>query len=278
MPPSAAQSDPLRLELAVIGLGSMGGAILRGILESSLLPSGRIGVCDPLEDRTSPFQDAGCKVLDPAEAGRSARVLLAIKPQMLPEVAAGIGPATDPRLAISVMAGIGSEGIAAALGDQTRIVRAMPNTPAAIGAGVTAIAPGRGASEEDLDFARMLFTAVGSTVDVDEARMHAVTAVSGSGPAWVYRQAEAWISAAIAEGLAADTAKILVTETLFGAARLLRESEDDAGTLREAVTSKGGTTAAGLAALDDNGFDSAVHAAVRAAARRGRELDALNDG
>lgn len=272
-PPADQTTDPT-LELAVIGLGNMGGAVLKAILAASIIPAARIGVCDALEDRMVEFTDAGCRPLDLGSAGRTDRILLAVKPQVFPGITGSIGPGAGPRLAISVMAGLRSPQIQAALGGDTRIVRTMPNTPAAIGAGVTAIAPGHGATDEDLAFTRMIFDAVGTTIDVDEAHMHAVTAVSGSGPAWVFRTAETWIAAAVKEGLPHATARTLVIETLFGASKLLRESEQDASALRESVTSKGGTTAAGLAALDRTGFDEAVHAAIRAAVERGHQLDA----
>lgn len=262
------------LELAVVGLGNMGGAVLEAVLAARIIPADRIGVCDPLEDRVARFAESGCRPVDPTTAGRSLRMLLAVKPQVLPELTGSIGPGTGPRLAISVMAGLRSRRILELLGGDTRIVRTMPNTPAAIGAGVTAIAPGHEATEDDLAFARMIFNAVGTTVDVDESHMHAVTAVSGSGPAWVFRTAEAWIAAAVEAGLPSETAETLVIETMFGAAKLLRASEQDASALREAVTSRGGTTAAGLAAMDRTGFDDSIHAAIRAAVERGHELDA----
>ena len=262
------------LELAVVGLGNMGGAVLKAVLAASIIPADRIGVCDALEDRVAGFTEAGCRPIDPGVAGESPRVLLAVKPQVFPEIADSIGPGAAPRLAISVMAGLRSPRILELLGGDTRIVRTMPNTPAAIGAGVTAIAPGHEATEGDLAFARMIFNAVGTTVDVDESHLHAVTAVSGSGPAWVFRTAEAWIAAAVEAGLAPATAETLVVETMFGAAKLLRESELDAPALRVAVTSKGGTTAAGLAAMDRTGFDDSIQAAIQAAVERGHELDA----
>lgn len=252
----------------------MGGTVLRATLASGIMAADEVGFCDPDDDRAAEFEDLGCHRLDLAEAGRTGRILLAVKPQVLGTIAAKIGPGIGPRLVISVMAGFRSQRILDALGGDTRIVRTMPNTPAAIGAGVTAISPGHGATESDLAYARSLFAAVGTTIDIDEDHLHAVTAVSGSGPAWVFRKAEAWISAAIAEGLPPEIARVLVVETLHGAARLLRESEIDAAGLRKAVTSKGGTTAAGLQALDDAGFDDAVHGAIRAAVARGRELDA----
>ena len=260
------------LELAVVGLGNMGGAVLRGLLEAKVLTPDQVGVCDLLPDRIRTFTDIGCREIDPTEVGEAPRMLLAVKPQMFPSVARQIGDRAGRRLAISVMAGLPSRQIVEALGDATAVIRTMPNTPASIGCGVTAISLGPGATPDDLAFVQRIFESVGRVVPVDESDFHAVTAVSGSGPAWLFRMAEAWTAAAISEGLPPATARTLVNETLLGASTLLQNSERGASALREAVTSKGGTTAAGLEALDRSGFDDAIHDAIRAAVVRGREL------
>ena len=201
--------------------------------------------------------------------------MLAVKPQVFPEVAPALGPAADGqrRLAISVMAGLRANRIADALGAGTAVVRTMPNTPAAIRLGITAMAPGPDATTDDLAWTRRVFESVGSVVEIDESHFHAVTATSGSGPAWVFRLAEAWIAAGVAEGLPEETARRLVVETLHGAANLLQVGDRSPNALREAVTSKGGTTAAGLAALNEHDFDAVIAAAITAATARGRELD-----
>ncbi len=267
----APKSNP-PLELAVIGLGNMGGAVLRGLLRARILAPHQVGVCDVLPDRIRSFTDLGCHSLDPTRVGEAPRILLAVKPQLFSEVAKGIGQRAGRRLAISVMAGLPSDRIVAALGKDTAVVRTMPNTPASLGHGVTAISSGQDTTEDDLAFVRRIFESVGVVVEVEEPDFHAVTAVSGSGPAWVFRMAEAWTAAGIAEGLSPATARMLVNQTLFGAATLLQDSESDAATLRRAVTSRGGTTAAGLDALERCDFDDVIQEAISAAADRSREL------
>jgi pyrroline-5-carboxylate reductase len=262
------------LELAVIGLGAMGGAVLRAALDTGVLPPESVGLVDPDASRLRSFEDLGCQPLSLANAAASPRLLLAVKPQLFPEVAAGLHSMHGRRLAISVMAGLRSSRIAAALGPDTAVVRTMPNTPAGIRLGVTAIAPGPGATAVDLDWVRRLFTAVGTVVDLDESHFHAVTAVSGSGPAWVFHLAESWIAAGVAQGLPPEVAERLVIDTIFGAASLLRQGGRSPSELRAAVTSRGGTTAAGLAAVDAAGFQNAIHDMIAAATARGRELDA----
>ena len=264
----------MSLEIAVIGLGAMGGAVLRAALDTGVLSPGSVGLVDPDPSRTRAFEDLGCRPMSLAEAANAPRILLAVKPQLFPEVATSLHSTHGRRLAISVMAGLRSSRIAAALGPDTAVVRTMPNTPAAIRLGVTAIAPGPGASDDDLEWTRRLFTAVGSVVDLDESHFHAVTAVSGSGPAWVFHLAESWITAGIAQGLPADVAERLVIDTIFGAASLLRQGYRSPSDLRAAVTSRGGTTAARLAAVDAAGFQNAIHEMIAAATARGRELDA----
>lgn len=280
-PASRPPLDPARdLDLAVIGLGNMGSAVLRAALETGVLPADRVGVHDTDPARVAAFADLGCPAVDLATAGGAPRLLLAVKPQVFPEIAARLArPATAStppprRVAVSVMAGLRSSRLADALGPGTAIVRTMPNTPAAIRLGVTAIAPGPGATADDLTWTRRIFESVGGVVELDESHFHAVTATSGSGPAWVFRFTEAWIAAAVAEGLPEPIAHRLVVDTLFGAASLLRDGSRSPAERREAVTSRGGTTAAGLAALTDRDFDDAVAAAIRAATARGHELDA----
>lgn len=265
------ESDP-PLELAVMGLGNMGGAVLRGLLQARVLAPHQVGVCDVLPDRIGAFTDLGCRSLLPVGVGEAPRILLAVKPLLFPEVAESIGRRAGRRLAISVMAGLPSERIVAALGADTAVIRTMPNTPASIGHGVTAISSGHDTTRDDLAFVRRIFESVGAVVEVEEPDFHAVTAVSGSGPAWVFRMAEAWTAAAISEGLSPATARMLVNQTLFGAAKLLQDSGDDAATLREAVTSRGGTTAAGLEALERCDFEDVIQEAISAAADRSREL------
>lgn len=265
-------SDP-GIRLAIIGLGNMGSAILDGALDAGVLEPSAVLVVDPASRHLEAFRARGCRIGSIEDLAADSCVLLAVKPQVFPEIAPHLATRGGDRTVISVMAGLHSDRIADAIGPGTRVIRAMPNTPASIRHGVTAISTTSDVPAADRAFARCLFESVGTVVDVEEDLMFAVTATSGSGPAWVFRLVEAWIDAAVEHGIPRATAKTLVHGTLLGAAHLLDRSEQEAGTLRAAVTSKGGTTAAGQAAMDDHGFDHAVRQTIAAATRRGRELD-----
>ncbi len=168
--------------------------------------------------------------------------------------------------------GCAPSAIEAGLPAGTAVVRAMPNTPALVGEGAAAIAPGSAASIEDVDWARSILEAVGAVAVVSETDLDAVTGLSGSGPAYVFRLAEAMRAAGTAQGLDAATADALTRQTILGAAKLLASSGEDPGLLRENVTSPGGTTAAGLAVLDEADFMGLIDRVVTAATRRSREL------
>ena len=170
------------------------------------------------------------------------------------------------------MAGVPTARLQAWLGDGVPLVRAMPNTPALVGAGAAAIAPGPAAGDADLDWAEGILTAVGAVQRVPESLLDAVTGLSGSGPAYVFLVAEALIEAGVLNGLPRATASVLAIQTLVGSARLLAESGDSPEGLRAAVTSPGGTTAAGLRVLENKGVRSAFLEAVTAATERSREL------
>ncbi|HEY8516396.1 MAG TPA: pyrroline-5-carboxylate reductase [Candidatus Binatia bacterium] len=203
-------------------------------------------------------------------------VVLAVKPQVLPTVLPRLaGQLAERQVVVSIAAGFPLRALARALGAGTRLVRAMPNTPAMVRQGITALVGGGAATAEDVELARKVFLGVGEVVVLeDEALLDAVTAVSGSGPGFVFAFAEAWLQAAEGVGLAPEIATKLVQQTLLGAATLWRESGESPGRLREMVTSPGGTTLAGLEALGARGFAQAVRAAIDAAARRSRELSA----
>ncbi len=210
---------------------------------------------------------------DPAAAVAAGQILFAVKPQSFGQIAAAVGPLAKPTVVISIMAGLHSRSIRRALGDQARIVRVMPNTPCQIAAGIAAIALGEGAVPGDEELAVKIFEALGSTVAVNEADMHAITGLSGSGPAYLYLLAEALERAGVDGGLDAATAALLVRRTLLGAARLLVESGEDPAVLRKAVTSPGGTTEAALAVMIERDLPGIVVDAIKAARERGQELD-----
>ncbi len=261
--------------LVLVGAGKMGGALIEGWLRSGLNAKNAA----VLEPQPSPqiAALAGCGVqLNPQLRALAdvAAVVIAVKPQVasavLPTLARMIGPAT---LAVSIMAGRTLQFLSDALARPCALVRAMPNTPAAIGRGIT-VAVALGASAAQRDLAHRLLRATGAVEWIeDEGLMDAVTAVSGSGPAYVFLLSEALAQAGVAAGLPPRLAEQLARETVAGSGELLHRSTLDAATLRENVTSPGGTTAAALAVLmSRNGLVPLMRAAIAAATRRSREL------
>ena len=197
--------------------------------------------------------------------------VIAVKPDIVPVVLGSLA-AAGVRRVLSIAAGVPTTAIEAGLGPGTAVVRCMPNTPALVGRGAAAVAGGRAATEDDLEWAAGILAAVGTVVTVDEVDLDAVTGLSGSGPAYVFHLAEALIAAGISEGLSPGTADALTRQTLLGAAVLLSESGDDPAVLRENVTSPGGTTAAGLAVFAEADLVALVGRVVKAATERSREL------
>ena len=259
--------------LQVIGGGKMGEALLVGLAASGWAEESDLHVVEPDPAR----QEIVAAVVP--EASVSSRPVLrtdaviAVKPDVVAAVLPGLAAAGAPRV-LSIAAGVRTDAIEAGLPAGTPVVRAMPNTPALVGRGAAAIAPGSAAAAEDLEWARGILEAVGTVAVVGEADLDAVTGLSGSGPAYLFRLAEALRAAGIAQGLDPGTADALVRQTLLGASALLAESGEDPGRLRENVTSPGGTTAAGLAALDEADFMGLIDRVVDAATRRSRELGA----
>ncbi|MCB2094083.1 MAG: pyrroline-5-carboxylate reductase [Rhodobacteraceae bacterium] len=261
-----------RRGLVLLGCGKMGSAMLAGWLKRGLAPPS-VWVIDPEPSDWLKAQGVHLNAALPADP---AIVLIAVKPQImaqaLPALAATGGGDT---LFVSVAAGTTIAFYESVLGAATPIVRAMPNTPAAIGRGITAITGNARATAGHLDLAEALLSAVGQVVRLDgEHQMDAVTAVSGSGPAYVFHLIEALAAAGEAEGLSAALAMRLAKATVGGAGALAEAAEEDPGQLRVNVTSPGGTTAAALAVLMDDrqGFAPLLRRAVHAAAQRGQEL------
>ncbi|GGL59958.1 pyrroline-5-carboxylate reductase [Wenxinia marina] len=261
-----------RRGLVLLGCGRMGSAMLAGWLERGLPPSS-VTVIDP---GPSDWLSSRGVRLNEALPDDPAVALIAVKPQMmgeaLPALQALGGGGT---LYISVAAGTTLATFGRAFGDAAPIVRAMPNTPAAVGRGITAIVGNAAATAAHLDLAEALLSAVGQVVRLeDEAQMDAVTAVSGSGPAYVFHLIETMAAAGEAEGLAPDLALALAKATVAGAGALAEASDEAPGQLRVNVTSPNGTTQAALEVLmdDEAGLPPLMRRAVAAAARRGREL------
>lgn len=262
-----------RAALQIVGGGRMGEALLGGLVDSAWAPVGELAVVEPLAERRDQLKGvhAGVRVVDaPIDADGT---VLAVKPGIVPAACEALAP-VDPGRVLSIAAGVRLATLEEALPAGTPVVRAMPNTPALVGAGASAIAPGGSAGEDDLDWAESVLGAVGAVVRLDEGLLDAVTGLSGSGPAYVFLVAEAMVEGGVAAGLPRDVAETLVEQTVLGAGRMLVEQDDDAAALRAAVTSPGGTTAAGLGALEAHATRAAFIAAVEAATRRSRELGA----
>jgi len=255
----------------------MATALIRGLLAKGTRAARDIVASDPNGGALDGLRAAHGIVVHAsnADAVRAGDiVVLAVKPQMLPAVLPEVAAALSAdALVVSIAAGVPLAVLERAL-PNAAIVRSMPNTPALVGAGITAIAAGNRASEDDLADAESLLASVGYVVRVPEAQLDAVTGLSGSGPAYVFRMVEALIDGGEAAGLGREVAAQLAAQTVLGAARLLRESGEAPTTLRARVTSPGGTTEAGLAELEARGFHAALVAAVQRATERAHELGA----
>lgn len=268
--------------VAFIGAGNMAGALIRGLIGTGTVAANRIIAADPDRSRLDALHaELGVHTAEDNAAALSNAdvVVLATKPQVFSEVLPGIGTALRPgALVVSIAAGISTKIIERALPEGAHVVRTMPNTPALVGAGATALAGGTHATEVDLGLAETLFQSVGLCVRVPEAQIDAVTGLSGSGPAYVFAMIEALRDAGVREGLSKETSVRLAAQTVLGAARLLLEQSESPETLRERVTSPGGTTRAGLDALEASGFGETLAGAVRAATRRSNELREIAEG
>lgn len=250
----------------------MGEALVGGLLASDWCdPSElRIVEVDPARREALRGRFGGAEIVD--VVGPAEGTVIATKPQYAAHVATEVSPAGGGRL-LSIAAGVTIAALEAAAGPDAVVIRAMPNTPALVGVGAAAIAAGSNAGDADLTWAEELLGAVGVVVRVPESALDAVTGLSGSGPAYVFLVAEALCDAGVAQGLPRDIAAALTNQTLLGAATLLSGGEEPS-TLRAAVTSPGGTTAAGLGALEHAAVRAAFLDAVDAATRRSRELSA----
>ena len=265
------------LETGFVGAGNMGQALIAGLIRGGIEPAA-IGVAEPDAARAAALREQfpGLALRTAAELAATARTLvLAVKPQVLPALLptlAGAIAGADP-LIISVAAGVSTTKMADWLGAQTRIIRAMPNTPALIGAGIAGLFANARATAADRETAERLLGTVGTTVWVsDEEQMHAVTATSGSGPAYVFLLIEAMTAAAEQLGLDGARARELSLATVAGAARLAAGSLEGPAELRARVTSPGGTTERAITVFEEAHFRELVAKAMQAAAARSREL------
>lgn len=261
--------------IGFIGAGNMAEALIRGLLRGENFAIAQIAASGPREERMAELRDQYgiYATTDNKVPAASEIVVLSVKPQIfakvLDEVASTISP---DALVISIAAGIPVAAIQQRLAAGTRVVRAMPNTPALVDAAATAIAKGEYAHEADLEEARRIFDAVGMTVILDEYQMDAVTGLSGSGPAYVFLILEALSDAGVKVGLSRRTSQLLAAQTLLGSAKMLLETNEHPGKLKDMVTSPGGTAITGLHTLEHGGIRTTLMNAVEAATIRSREL------
>jgi pyrroline-5-carboxylate reductase len=282
--------------LAIIGGGNMGKAIALGALDAKLLAPGEIVICESEASKRATMTGWGVQVVGKASeaverllpvpapldqienstalAACGGQVLLAVKPQSLDAVATELREplAAMPRVVISILAGTPTSKVAEKLGGSSRVIRVMPNTPARLRKSMTAMCLGAGANSAHGGLAYDLFASIGEVVKIDESLMDAFTAVSGSGPAYVFYLAEAMVKAAQEVGFDRITADRVVRQTIAGAAALLADSNEPPEALRAAVTSKGGTTEAAVGELDRAKVIDSVVAAIIAGRDRGRQL------
>lgn len=262
--------------VVLLGAGNMAEALIRGLLKAGLLePKNIVATAPRAERRAELHASYGITTLEDNRAALQGAdvVILSVKPQILDKVLREVAPAVPAQaLIVSVAAGFPIAAIEERLGSGSRIVRAMPNTPALVGAGATAIAMGAHARPEDRDQAKAIFEAVGMVTVVDETLLDAVTGLSGSGPAYVFMIIEALSDAGVKVGLPRRQAQALAAQTVLGSAKLLIETGEHPGVLKDQVTSPGGTAIAGLHTLEQGGLRTTLINAVQAATERSREL------
>ena len=261
--------------IGFIGAGNMAEAMIRGLLRGGDFAIAQIAASGPREERMIELRDAYgiYATVDNKIPAASEIVVLSVKPQILGRVLDEVAPIiSSEALVISIAAGIPVAAIQARLASGTRVVRAMPNTPALVDAAATAIAGGAHARESDLDDAKRIFDAIGITVILDEYQLDAVTGLSGSGPAYVFLILEALSDAGVKVGLSRRTSQLLAAQTLLGSAKLLLETNEHPGRLKDMVTSPGGTAITGLHTLENGGVRTTLMNAVEAATIRSREL------
>lgn len=264
------------INLGIVGGGNMASALIRGLLGSKSLGTQQIRVSDKLEAQLQALnREYG---IETAKDNRTISqwadvVLIAVKPQVVPAVLPELKDTyRKEQLFISIAAGVPIASFAAVLPAGARVIRAMPNTPALVQQAATALARGAHANDDDLELACHVFRAVGTPVVLEESQLDAVTGLSGSGPAYVMLMIEALADGAVNMGLSRQVALTLATQTLYGSAKLLLESGEHPAVLKDRVASPGGTTIAGLRALEQHGLRHALIEAVAAATERSRCL------
>jgi len=263
-------------KIGFVGSGNMGEALIKGLTAANVVPAETIWASDVRADRLKEMSEKYGIQMASDNIGLVRQVdvvIMAVKPQIMAPVLREIAPAlTRRKLMISLAAGVSTETIRTALGKENRLIRVMPNTPALVLEGVTAIAKAEGLEPGDLDVAGEIFSAVGRVVTLDEELMDAVTGLSGSGPAYVALVIESLADGGVKMGLDRATAMTLATQTVLGAARLVLENGLHPGALKDMVCSPGGTSIAGVHALEEGGIRHTFMKAVERATLRSREL------
>ncbi|HKB03028.1 MAG TPA: pyrroline-5-carboxylate reductase [Gemmataceae bacterium] len=271
---SPATSPPLKV--GFLGAGQMATALARGWVDAGLVTPSSCQASDPFADARSRFQQqCGCPATADSKGVVSASdiLVLAVKPQNIPTLLGEIRPAVAGRhLVISIAAGVAMSRLADGLPAGTRLVRVMPNTPCLLGASASGFAAGPAVGADDVALVGRLFNAVGKAFPLPESQLDAVTGLSGSGPAFVYVMIDALADGGVRMGLSRDAALALAAQTVLGSARMVLETGQHPGALKDAVASPGGTTIAGLHALERGAFRATVMDAVEAATRRATEL------
>jgi len=266
------------LTIGFVGAGQMATALAKGFVAASTLPPDSILAYDVLPAAGEQFvKQTGSRVVKSIRdvALESSVIFLAVKPQQMAQVLTELRDTVCPdHLIVSIAAGVSLKTIAADLGQEVRLIRVMPNTPCLLGCGASAFSRGTHAKNDDAELVQRLLSNVGLAVEVPEKLLDAVTGLSGSGPAYVYQIIEALSDGGVRMGLPRETATKLAAQTVLGAAQMVLATGQHPGTLKDAVTSPGGTTIAGLHALERGGLRGILMNAVEAATERARQLDA----
>ncbi len=264
------------LKFGFLGGGQMATAIARGAVQAGVVTNGEIAFCDTNTAQNALLADKfpGCVLASSPDElfAKCDRIVLAVKPQILVEIATSLSPyVTAKHLIVSIVTGVSLAKLASSLGTE-RIIRVMPNTPCQALAGASGIAAAMGVSQVDFDWCHSIFSAVGTVVRVTEDQLHGVTGVSGSGPAYVLMMIEALSDGGVMAGLSRQAALELATQTVLGTAKMVQDTGTHPAILREQVTSPAGTTIAALSTMERAGFRSAVIDGVMAAVKRSRDL------